>query len=319
MAEPEISSADEALLAAIAVRRKRDLSVLTAWQEQLVDDWRAGRLPPAQAEEAERLVRTSAAAAERVLERQLMEAAEDTPPISAELEARILERAAAGHESAVPAGVTARILPKMKRALLALKERHGRNLTISFSVDGMPERPSPGRYGFRWLTFGMWQWSGLASGAAAVAAVLVIGVQQFTADAPIRVAMGTVRDRDVLFETSDVRMRGAQPEVAADRRFRDVEIPVETVRRLIEVTDERSREAAARAVFPFLSGASEAVGAPASIVIDAALPQKLAAAGDRKLFTVRVYNLEDARSGNVRANLEPHPPTGQTYFLTVRP
>ena len=90
MAEPEISRAEEALLAAVAVRRKRDLSVLTERQERLIDDWRAGRLSPDQEREAEQLVRTSAAAAERVLERQLMEAAEASPPISAELEARIL-------------------------------------------------------------------------------------------------------------------------------------------------------------------------------------------------------------------------------------
>ena len=49
--------------------------VLSADQERLLDDWVAGRLAPEDAERAAALVKQNTLAAERVLERRLLEAA----------------------------------------------------------------------------------------------------------------------------------------------------------------------------------------------------------------------------------------------------
>jgi hypothetical protein len=210
---------------------------------------------------------------------------------------RVLEHRlmmAASQETPVPTDLTARILK-------------------------MANPPAPKRFGFRWPVLGTWRWSGLAAGTAAALAVVVVGVQQFTANAPIRVAMATVSDRSVLFEASDVRMRGAQQPSTSDRRFRDIEVPTEIVGHLFEAANAPAQEAAVRAILPFLVDASEAGSIPPNVVVDAALSQKVAAVGDRKLFTVRVYNLEDARVADVRSKLEPQPSAGRTYFVTIKP
>jgi hypothetical protein len=208
------------------------------------------------------------------------------------LENRLM--AAASHEPPVPAELTGRILK-------------------------MANPPIPKRFGFRWPVLGTWQWSGLAGALTAAMAVVVFGVQQFTANAPIQVAMVTVSDRSVLFEASDVRMRGAQQPSTADRRFRDVEVPSEIIRHLADVANTRVQGAAVQAILPFLGGTNETGGTPPNVVVDAALSQKVAAAGDRKQFTVRIYNLEDPRSADIRVKLEPLPTTGRIYFLTIKP
>jgi hypothetical protein len=133
---------------------------------------------------------------------------------------RILENrlmAAASHEPPVPVELTGRILK-------------------------MANPPAPKRLGLRWPALRTWQWSGLAGALAAAMAVVVFGVQQFTASAPIQVAMVTVSDRSVLFEASDVRMRGAQQPSTADRRFRDVEVPTEIIRHLPDRPSIRGSE-----------------------------------------------------------------------------
>ena len=68
-----------------------------------------------------------------------------------------------------------------------------------------------------------------------------------------------------------------------------------------------------------MGGANETGGTPPNVVVDVALSPKVAAAGDRKQFTVRIYNLEDPRNADVRAALEPLPTIGRTYFLTIKP
>jgi hypothetical protein len=210
---------------------------------------------------------------------------------------RILENrlmAAARNEPPVPAELTGRILK-------------------------MASPPTPKRFGFRWPALGTWQWSGLAGALAAAMAVVVFGIQQFTANARIQVAMVTVSDRSVLFEASDVRMRGAQQPSIADRRFREVEVPTEIIRHLADVANTRVQGAAAQAIIPFLGSTNETGGTAPNVVVDAALSQKVAAAGDRKPFTVRIYNLEDPRNADIRVKLEPLPTTGRIYFLTLKP
>lgn len=83
---------DQALLLAIG-RHKRGVVPLTLDQDRLLDDWVAGRLPPADAERAAELTKSNSFAAERVLERRLIEAANSGPGVPPALTARVLAAA----------------------------------------------------------------------------------------------------------------------------------------------------------------------------------------------------------------------------------
>src|SRR5580698_4629893 len=85
--QPE--AVDPVMLAVLS-NRGRDATLLTSDQERLLDDWVAGRLAPAEAERAAALTQQNSLAAERVLERRLLEAARQSPTVPQELEARVL-------------------------------------------------------------------------------------------------------------------------------------------------------------------------------------------------------------------------------------
>jgi hypothetical protein len=274
MAEPKISSAEEALLAAVAVRRKRDLSVLTDRQELLVDDWRAGRLSADQAVEAERLVRTNAVAAERVLERQLMEVAEASSPISSELEARIL----------------ASVAPK-------------------------PAAKQP-RFFYRLRRLNIWQVSGLGGAltAAAAAVALFVSSPQHSGSAPIQLAMASISERDVLFEASDVRTRGASQTAPLAQRFKDIVIPSTTLEGLLDA--ENSWEQ--RAALEDFKKKAGIIDEKAFVFVDAALMEKALTKGATNVG-VRLYDLRDNRVAEVLATIKPRPPEGAAYLVTIQP
>src|SRR5882757_6085407 len=86
--EPE--AVDPVMLAVLSNRGK-EATLLTSDQERLLDDWVAGRVAPEQAERAAALTTQNSLAAERVLERRLLEAARQSPPVPQNLTARILK------------------------------------------------------------------------------------------------------------------------------------------------------------------------------------------------------------------------------------
>jgi hypothetical protein len=86
--EPE--AVDPVMLAVLS-NRGRDATLLSSDQERLLDDWVAGRLAPAEAERAAALTKQNSLAAERVLERRLLEAARQSPTVPQDLTARILK------------------------------------------------------------------------------------------------------------------------------------------------------------------------------------------------------------------------------------
>src|SRR5260370_20307073 len=82
---PDGSDGPEAVdpvMLAVLSNRGRDATLLTSDQERLLDDWLAGRLGPAEAERAPALTKRNSLAAERVLERRLLEAARQSPTVS---------------------------------------------------------------------------------------------------------------------------------------------------------------------------------------------------------------------------------------------
>ena len=96
--EPE--AVDPVMLAVLA-NRGRTTAVLSAEEERLVDAWATGALAPEEAERAAELVRRNSLAAERVLERRLLDAANQGSPVPQSLEARILKSAPSARSSPI--------------------------------------------------------------------------------------------------------------------------------------------------------------------------------------------------------------------------
>ena len=82
--------AADPVMSAVLSNRGRAATPLSPDEERLLDDWVAGRLAPAEAERAASLTRQNSLATERVLERRLLEAARQSPPVPQDLEARVL-------------------------------------------------------------------------------------------------------------------------------------------------------------------------------------------------------------------------------------
>jgi hypothetical protein len=271
--EPE--AVDQVMLAVLS-NRGCEATLLSADQERLLDEWVAGRLAPDAAERAALLVKQNALAAERVLERRLLEAAKQGPPVPQDLTARVLKA-------------------------------------------GPPPKASPA--GGWWRSFGRWQWTGVAGAAALAAIVAVVGVplwQQTLQDSgSIQVAMVTINDRNPLFESSDLRMRGPgpQPGPVVEQRFRDVEVPTSILKGL-SAAAASSRSAASREIEPYLSLSGD--GRPSHVILDSALKAKIDASGDERML-VRIYDLEDPRAGDIRPLVGPLPKGRRIYLLTLKP
>jgi hypothetical protein len=90
---------DQVMLAVLS-NPGREAIVLSSDEERLLDDWVAGRLAPDAAERAARLVKRNALAAERVLERRLLDAARHSPPVPQSLAERVLTPASPPKASA---------------------------------------------------------------------------------------------------------------------------------------------------------------------------------------------------------------------------
>ena len=86
--EPDdLAAVDHALLLALT-RIRHDSAPLSASQEQLLDDWLDGRLPATEAGRAVALIKQNGLAAEHVLERRLVAAANSGAEVPAALSAR---------------------------------------------------------------------------------------------------------------------------------------------------------------------------------------------------------------------------------------
>lgn len=88
----ELKPVDQALLLAIG-RHKSSQAPLTVEQDRMLDEWVAGRLSPGEAARAAELTKRNSFAAERVLERRLVEAAQAGPGVPPAVTARVLAMA----------------------------------------------------------------------------------------------------------------------------------------------------------------------------------------------------------------------------------
>ena len=144
--EPE--AVDPVMLAVLS-NRGRDATLLTSDQERLLDDWVAGRLAPAEAERAAALTKQNTLAAERVLERRLLEAARQSPPVPQDLEARILEGGPAAKGCAaggLVAFARSLALARPRRRGRPGRDRGGRGRAV-VAADHAGQRTDAGRHG----------------------------------------------------------------------------------------------------------------------------------------------------------------------------
>jgi hypothetical protein len=213
--DPE--AADPVMLAVLSNKGRRP-TPLSIDQERLLDDWVAGRLAPGEAARAEALVRANAWAAERVLERRLLEASRRDAAVPEALSATVLASvwpppAAAPRRSwwqALQVGWTgalglAALIAILVIALLPLLQRSFRG------------------------------------GDALQVAMVTIGDRSALFE-PSDIRM---------------RGPGPQPP-PADLRFRDVEIPTALLRDLVKAADGGAAPDAVRALLPYLPTASGA-------------------------------------------------------------
>lgn len=182
--------------------------------------------------------------------------------------------------------------------------------------------PKASAIGAWWRSLGRWQWTGIA-GAAALASILVVAglplLQQMTGGGGLQVAMVTLGDRGPLFEASDLRMRGTTPPPgpATGERFRDVEMPTALLKDLVATTGQ-PRSATAREIERHVLGAGETADRPTRLIVDSSLKQRIDT-DDRDRMLVRVYDLGDPRSADVRSLVGLPPANERAFLLTVRP
>src|SRR5580704_15882473 len=261
--EPEVPEAADPVMLAVLSNRGRDATPLSADQERLLDDWLAGRLGPA--------------AAERILERRLLEAARQSPTVPQDLAARVLKAAPLPRTSALAGW---------------------------------------------WRSLDRWRWQGLAGAVALAAVVAVVGVplwqQAMQGGEAMQVAMVTINDRNPLFEPSDVRMRGPGPPPGpvVEQRFHDVDVPTSILKGLLAAA-AAPRSAASREIEPYLSMNGD--GRPAHVIVDSALKAKIDASADGERMLVRIYDLEDPRTADIRPLVGSLPKGRRIYLLTVKP
>jgi hypothetical protein len=178
--------------------------------------------------------------------------------------------------------------------------------------------PKASAVGAWWRSLGRWQWTSVA-GAAALATILVVAglpvLQQMMSGGPLQVAMVTISDRSPLFEASDLRMRGTTtpPGPVTGERFRDVDMPTGLLKTLLAAAPSPPADVT-REIDAYLSS-----GMPVQIVVDSALKAKLDGSDVPTRIPVRIYDLKDARTADIRRAIGTLPDAGRAYLLTVKP
>jgi hypothetical protein len=213
---PDGSDQPEAVdpvMLAILSNRGRDATLLTSDQERLLDDWVAGRLAPAEAERAAALTQQNSLAAERVLERRLLEAARQSPPVPQELEARVL-RAGLPPKTA-PSGAWWRPLGRWQWTTIA----GALALAAIVAVVGVP----------------LWQQVLQGGDSLQVAMVTISDRNPLFEPSDLR-----------------TRGPGPPPGPVVEQRFHDVEVPTSILKGLLAAA-AAPRRAASREIEPYLS------------------------------------------------------------------
>jgi hypothetical protein len=201
------------VMSAVLSNRGRAATPLSPEQERLLDDWVAGRLAPADAERAAALTKENSLAAERVLERRLLEAARQSPPVPQDLEARVLR--ASLPPKVAPTGAWWRPLGRWQWTTIA----GALALVAIVAVVGVP----------------LWQQATQGGDSMQVAMVTIVDRNALFEPADVR-----------------MRGPGPQPGPVVEQRFHDVDVPIGILKGLLAAA-AAPRSAASREIEPFLS------------------------------------------------------------------
>jgi hypothetical protein len=303
---------DQALILALA-SVKRGGAPLTVNQEDLLDDWVAGRLSPSEAARAAELAAHNGLAAERVLERRLVEAANTGAAVPAALTVRVLEVAR-------PAPVRATRDKSAPAASNQTAARHSAPVSVYPRDDEAPIPAVREARGIRWSIFG-WSAAGLAFAATLAIAVFGMpGLRESTQSAQrIQLAMVTLDDRRPFTGVSQARsLRGGPTTAASTEGFRDVDIPADLLRRAVAGASGAERARSMDQLLAYLPpGAEKSVRS--QVAIDSTLSKALAGEwSQRTIVQVRVYDLRDPRTKAIQDSLRAKLGTLPQALLTVR-
>jgi hypothetical protein len=307
----DLRSVDRAMLLALS-HRQDDNTPLSLDQERLLDSWIADRLPPIDADRAAELTKHNRFAAERILERRLISAANEGPDVPSTLAAQILR---ASRPPRTGAG-------------------------------GIFNLRWPALSGWQWSGLGA------ALAATAVIAVFGFQLwqAQLRPDQSFQIAMVTIEDRSVLAEgarrtrgpreagvvqpqarsadasVSPPREAGAAPtpydpvsQKSAKSRFRDFNIPTVLLRNAITSASNHKGDVERSELMNYLRAQNDAFNNRAHILIDSALAESLSGKPDeRNSIQVRVYDLDDLRAANIRSKIKLLQADAHFILLTLK-
>ena len=283
----DLRSIDRAMLSALS-HRQRDSTPLSRDQERLLDSWMADRLPPIDADRAAELTRHNMFAAERILERRLISAANEGPGVPSTLAARVLSAS-----------------------------RSPRTATPQLFNLRWPT-----------LSGWQWSGLGVAVAATAVIAVFGFQFwqAQLRPERSFQIAMVTIEDRSVLAEGAR-RTRGPQApgpytslgEKPAESRFRDINIPTALLRNAITGASNYKGDLERSELMNYLHAQNDAIDNQARILIDTALAERLSGKPDAgNNIQVRVYDLDDLRAATIRSKIKPLQADAHFILLTLK-
>ncbi|WP_157158859.1 hypothetical protein [Bradyrhizobium genomosp. III] len=287
---PDLSDIDQAMLSAISRRQREDIP-LSLEQERLLDAWIAGALPSNEARQAAELTKLNKFAAEHILERRLIAAANEGPDVPSALSARILRGASARRPS-----------------------RHGQ-----FQLRW------PRLNVLQWLGAG----SALTAATVLVALGLQALWPELQPKQRYQIAMVAYDDRSVLFQEPQYRTRGKReqptsPGTSSTARptagiFRDVEVPTNLLRRAIQAATGEKSEVALSELMSHLRLPTGLSGKSIRIVIDTALSSEIVPMDSAEITPVRVYDLDDPQNASLRSKTKPLSPDTPAILLTRSP
>lgn len=286
----DLRPTDRAMLIALS-HRQRDSTPLSPDQERLLDGWVDGRLSSIDADRAAELAKLNVFAAERVLERRLISAANEGP--------------------AVPDTLTGRVLRASRSP--------GTRTAGIFNL----RRPT--------FTAWQWSGLGALAAATVAIAVFIFQTgpgspvafweQQLRPEQSFQIAMVTLEYRNVLGEAVR-RTRGPlqpSPRTQVPVKYRDIDIPTDLLQRAITSASKNKGSVEHSELMNFLRAQNAAYNNQAHILIDSALADSLSKTlGQSDEVQVRIYDLEDGQAANIRSNIKPLPVDGHSLFLSVR-
>jgi hypothetical protein len=279
---------DRAMLLALS-HRQRDSTPLSRDQERLLDSWMADDLPPIAADRAAELTKHNMFAAERVLERRLISAANEGPGVPSTLATRVL------------------------RASRPPTRRTGGIFNLQWPTLG----------GWQWSGLGA------AVAAIVVIAVFGFQFWQaqlkhqqslqwqarLRPDQVFQIATVTIKDQSVLSVAGQAtsRERGAKPAVSY---FRDVDVPTVLLQRAITSTSTKGLVAYFD-LMDYLLAHGNKFDYRAHILLDSKLTDSFSGKTQQGNVQIRVYDLDDPRAAIIRNEIKGLPSEAHFILLTL--